>query len=112
MQRNKMISFFALTMILGTVLVGSATVSGQINGFLSVQGTWIVESTGKPVLLRGVNYPGYQSPNPRLHAESAYANFAKMGFNVVRLQISWAKLEPRKGQFDNSFLMWYVDRDV
>jgi endoglycosylceramidase len=112
MQRNKMISFFVLTVMLGTVLVGSATVSGQTNGFLSVQGTWIVDNTGKPILLRGVNYPGYQYPNPRLHAESAYANFAKMGFNVVRLPISWANLEPRKGQFDNSFLMWYVDRDV
>jgi endoglycosylceramidase len=99
-------------MIIGTVIASSATVSAQTNAFLSVQGTWIVDNTGKPVLLRGVNYPGYQYPNPRLHAESAYANFAKMGFNVVRLQISWANLEPRKGQFDNSFLMWYVDRDV
>jgi endoglycosylceramidase len=99
-------------MILGTVIVGNAAVSAQITGFLSVQGTWIVDSTGTPILLRGVNYPGYESPNPRIHMESAYANFAKMGFNVVRLQISWAKLEPRKGQFDSSLLMWYVDRDI
>jgi endoglycosylceramidase len=112
MRPNRTISLLALTIILGTVIVGNATVSAQITGFLSVQGTWIVDNSGKPILLRGVNYPGYQYPNPRLHSESAYANFAEMGFNVVRLQISWANLEPRKGQFDNSFLMWYVDRDV
>jgi hypothetical protein len=106
------ISFFALATILGTVIVGNATVSAQITGFLSVQGTWIVDSTGTPILLSGVNYPGYESLNPRMHTESAYASFAKMGFNVVRLQISWASLERYKGQFDSSLLMWYVDRDV
>jgi endoglycosylceramidase len=47
-----------------------------------------------------------------MHTESAYADFAKMGFNVVRLQISWANLERYKGQFDSSLLIWYVDRDV
>jgi endoglycosylceramidase len=112
MQRNKIISFFALAMILGTVIVGNATVSGRTTGFLSVQGTWIVDSTGTPILLRGVNYPGYDSLYPRSHPESAYANFAKMGFNVVRLQISWASLERYKGRFDDYFLSFYVGRDV
>jgi endoglycosylceramidase len=112
MRRSNIISLFALTVILGTVIASGANVSAQVNGFLSVQGTWIVDSNGKPVLLRGVNYPGYDSPHPRLHSEAAYANFAKMGFNVVRLQISWANLEGYKGRFYDYFLTWYVDRDV
>jgi endoglycosylceramidase len=112
MQRSKVISLFTLAVILGAVIVGSANVSAQVNGFLSVQGTWILDSTGKPILLRGVNYPGYDSPHPKLHTEAAYANFAKMGFNVVRLQISWANLEGYKGRFYDYFLKWYVDRDV
>jgi endoglycosylceramidase len=112
MQHTKAISLFTLAMILGAVIAGSANVSAQANGFLSVYGTWIVDSTGKPILLRGVNYPGYDSQYPKLHTEAAYANFAKMGFNIVRLQISWANLEHYKGQFDSSLLLWYVDRDV
>jgi endoglycosylceramidase len=112
MQRSKAISLFTLAVILGTVIAGGANVSAQVNGFLSVHGTWIVDSTGKPILLRGVNYPGYDSQYPKLHTEAAYANFAKMGFNVVRLQISWANLEAYKGRFYDYFLSWYVDRDV
>jgi aryl-phospho-beta-D-glucosidase BglC (GH1 family) len=112
MQHSKAISLFTLAMILGAVIAGSASVSAQVNGFLSVQGTWIVDSTGKAILLRGVNCPGYDSQYPRLHTEAAYANFAKMGFNVVRLQISWVNLEGYKGRFYDYFLSWYVDRDV
>jgi endoglycosylceramidase len=112
MQHSKAISLFTLAVILGAVIAGGANVSAQVNGFLSVRGTWIVDSTGKPILLRGVNYPGYDSQYPRLHTEAAYANFAKMGFNVVRLQISWANLEAYKGRFYDYFLKFYVDRDV
>jgi endoglycosylceramidase len=112
MQHSKAISLFTLAVMLGAVIAGGANVSAQANGFLSVRGTWIVDSTGKPILLRGVNYPGYDSQYPRLHTEAAYANFAKMGFNVVRLQISWANLEAYKGRFYDYFLKWYVDRDV
>jgi endoglycosylceramidase len=39
-------------------------------------------------------------------------NFAQMGFNVVRLPISWANLERFKGWFDAVFLARYLDRDV
>jgi endoglycosylceramidase len=112
MQHSKAISLFTLAVMLGAVIAGGANVSAQVNGFLSVRGTWIVDSTGTPILLRGVNYPGYDSQYPRLHSEAAYANFAKMGFNVVRLQISWANLEAYKGRFYDYFLKWYVDRDV
>jgi endoglycosylceramidase len=112
MQHSKAISLFTLAVIIGAVIAGGASVSAHANGFLSIRGTWIVDSTGKPILLRGVNYPGYDSPHPKLHTEGAYANFAKMGFNVVRLQISWASLEPYKGRFDSYFFSWYVDRDV
>lgn len=112
MQHSRLISFFTLAILLGMIIAGRATVSGQITGFLSVNGTWIVDSAGKAVLLRGVNYPGYECAHPRGHRESDYASFAQMGFNVVRLPISWANLEYYKGRFDSNFLIWYVDFDV
>lgn len=83
-------------------------------GFLSVNGTWITDSTGHPVILRGVNYPGYAAEGSRLkvHSESDYRMFAQLGFNVVRLPISWSKLERAPGTFSYSYLISYVDKDI
>jgi len=83
-------------------------------GLLSVAGTRIVNPAGAPVFLRGVNYVGYESEDssPVLHSESAYLLFAKVGFNVVRLPISWARLEPSPGKFNEQYLTTFVDNDV
>lgn len=83
-------------------------------GFLSVSGRAIVDSSGKPILLRGVNYPSYAndpygSPSPMV---SDYAFLASKGFNVVRLPISWELLEPEPGIFDSSYLYTSVGRAV
>jgi aryl-phospho-beta-D-glucosidase BglC (GH1 family) len=108
-----LISFLTFAIIIGIVIGWHGTVSAQATtGFLSVKGTWITDSTGKDVLLRGVNYLGYECGPPTSHSESAYAYFAQMGFNVVRLPISWANLEHIKGYFDPTWLLWYVDQDV
>jgi endoglycosylceramidase len=112
MRHNRTISLFALAIILGTVIAGGVTASAQTTGFLTVKDTWITDNTGKAILLRGINYPGYEGAHPSLHTESDYANFAQMGFNVVRLPISWSNLEHSKGSFDISFLLWHVDQDV
>ena len=78
-----------------------------------MKGTWIVNPIGRVVLLRGTNYPGYDhAPTPDAHSESAYELFARAGFNVVRLPISWSKLEPAPGKFSESYLASYVDRDI
>lgn len=37
---------------------------------------------------------------------------SRLGFNVVRLPISWGNLEPRPGMFRESYLASYVDRDI
>ncbi len=112
MRHHRMISLLALALILGIVIAGSTTASAQATGFLSVKGTWITDDAGKAILLRGVNYPGYECGKPRPHREWDYANFAQMGFNVVRLPISWVNLERLKGYFDISFLFWRLDQDV
>lgn len=92
----------------------AATSPGQ--GFLSTQGTSIVNSYGRAVILRGVNYPGYEvnfwSHEPQLHSQYTYYNFRQLGFNVVRLPISWANLEPQPGVFDTNYLRSFVDQDV
>lgn len=47
-----------------------------------------------------------------MHDEATYTRFAQLGFNVVRLQISWAFLEPKPGVFDLSYLTNYVNKDI
>jgi len=112
MRHNRTISLFTLAVILGMVIAGRVTASAQTTGFLTVKDTWITDDTGKEVLLRGVNYRGYEQVPIRLHTESDYASFAQMGFNVVRLPITWADLEPSSGTFNVGFLLWHVDQDV
>lgn len=80
-------------------------------GFLSTRGTSIVDSAGQAIVLRGVNYPGYEQDHPELHSQIAYGTFAGNGFNVVRLPLSWANLEPQPGALDSAYLS-YADQDV
>jgi endoglycosylceramidase len=85
-------------------------------GFLSTRGTSVVDFYGQPIILRGVNYPGYEQNfwhhDPQLHNQYAYYEFTHLGLNVVRLPISWANLEPQPGVFDTSYLKSFVDQDV
>lgn len=64
-------------------------------------------------MLQGVNYPGYEQDYPELHNSAAYRTLALgFEFNVVRLPISWANLEPQPGAFNTTYLSWYVGQDV
>lgn len=100
--------------VLASIVTSWPTASGVSEGRLSVQGTSIVNSIGHNVLLRGVNYVGYgvDNPYPEKHSEQVYETFARLGFNVVRLPISWANLEPYPGRVDERYLANYVDNDI
>ena len=102
-----------LALVLTLSLTSGYTASAVSEGLLSVKGTWIVNSIGRVVLLRGVNYPGYErEQTSELHSESAYELCARAGFNVVRLPIAWSSLESVPGMFDESYLASYVDQDI
>jgi len=107
-----------LALVLATMALGPAGASPTVNsvgrnGFLRTDGIWIVNSEGRRILLRGVNYPGLSwEPQPDKHKEAAYRRFAEIGCNVVRLPISWAHLEPLPGVFDDKYLYGYVDKDI
>ena len=93
-------------------LVGNSLSLSGSEGFLRTEGVQIVDGNGQVVLLRGVNYEGYYWKNPFLHTEADYRYLAKIGFNVVRLPISWAHLEPSPGRFERVYLTNYVDQDI
>jgi endoglycosylceramidase len=105
-------AFLMLLVAEGSVLVPGISVASSLP-FLSTNGTSIVDSTGRTVFLRGVNYPGYEQDLPELHSSAAY-RILRMGFdfNLVRLPISWANLEPQRGVFNFTYLSSFIDQDV
>jgi endoglycosylceramidase len=81
-------------------------------GFLRTQGTWIADQLGNVLVLRGVQFDGYQSGHWDWHGMKDYERIASWGFNVVRLPVAWDFIEPQPGKYDNSYFSKYVDRDV
>jgi aryl-phospho-beta-D-glucosidase BglC (GH1 family) len=96
-----------------TVLASqTAAVSATQQSFLQTEGRWIVDSHNSPILLRGINYWGYQHVAHAAHTEDDYRMFSQWGLNVVRLVVSWGVLEPRPGYFDSSYLANTVSLDI
>jgi hypothetical protein len=73
--------------------------------WLQVDGSSIVREDGATMILRGVNLPPLSSSGVAPARYGAYLDVAKsMGFNVIRLPVSWAELEPSPGGFSTTYL--------
>lgn len=76
--------------------------------WLSVKNGQIVDQFGRTVILRGFNdsallQVGSGQPAPPLTDEDAEL-MQQEGFDVVRLPISWSRLEPSPGRFSQAYL--------
>jgi len=73
--------------------------------WLHVDGSSIVREDGATMILRGVNLPPLSLSGVTPARYGAYLDVAKsMGFNVIRLPVSWAELEPSPGRFSAAYL--------
>ena len=67
-------------------------------GYLSTSGNQIVDSSGTPVALRGVNWFGFATSNGILHGlwarsyTSMLDQIKSLGFNVIRMDFSTQNL--------------------
>ncbi|MGH7609875.1 MAG: glycoside hydrolase family 5 protein, partial [Candidatus Dormibacteria bacterium] len=76
--------------------------------WLHSNGRAIVDSSGREVLLRGMNVTGLlqakdMKPGP-VPTSSDFAEMAADGFDSIRLPVSWSLLEPRPGRFSARYL--------
>jgi endoglycosylceramidase len=88
---------------------------GQLPRLHAVRGErpGVFDEHGRQVVLRGVNVNGlaaYARNNPALDptipiTHGTWDRIAAEGFNVVRLQVSWSRVEPERGEYDEDYVM-------
>lgn len=74
---------------------------------LSTSGTWFTDSDGRAVILHGLNVvykiPPFE-PSASGFSDDDAAFLAANGFNVVRLGVIWAGVEPEPGVYNEAYL--------
>jgi endoglycosylceramidase len=94
-------------LVIAPAATGFSAPTATENGFqwLQVDGSSIIREDGATMILRGVNLPPLSRSGVASARYGAYLDVAKsMGFNVIRLPVSWAELEPSPGRFSTPYL--------
>ncbi len=71
--------------------------------WICTKGRYIIDEDGFYVLLRGADYMGMEF-GWFGHSEEDFARMASWGFNVVRLPIGWAYIEPEESKINEDYL--------
>lgn len=87
--------------------VGSSGSNGAAFAAVRAKDRWLVDSTGRVLMVRGVNQVNKLPPYD--HASLGFSDkdaelLRDYGFNAVRLGVMWAAIEPTRGQYDSNYL--------
>jgi len=105
MRRSPRLAALA-TLALATLVTPPASAVGE----LQAKGGQFVDRDGAVVVLRGVNVAGDSKVPPFRPASdpAVFDALPRLGFNAVRLLFTWEAYEPARGEFDATYLDYYL----
>ncbi len=71
---------------------------------IQVAANRFVDPAGRHVILHGINAGGTNKPDSTWIKPGLCARMRDWGLNVIRLQLEWSELEPKCGQYDETYL--------
>lgn len=105
---------------LPTIVGAPGSPVNPITGFLHTDGTKIVDADGNDVVFHGTNFSGMEYGAGTSYVDSvgngdtvrgylvmpdsAFDYAAAWGFNVLRVPIAWADVEPTQGHYNSDYL--------
>ena len=113
MRHRLLLLLTTLGLALGTVpaLLPNATAApggvGLAASGLSQSGHWVTDSTGRVVIMHGLNQVfkvAPYEPSANGFGDDDAAFLAANGFDAVRVGVIWAAVEPQPGVYDDGYL--------
>lgn len=106
----RIVSAPAVCLAVGSCLLGC---DGGSPSELTAQQGFLRDRAGRAVILRGVNLSSAQRRPPYIDDKVA-ADWARLrdgwGLNAVRYVLTWAAVEPARGQYDDAYLDRVAER--
>ena len=110
-ERVRIRIWFSIACLLGAAAAAKAEPAARIDGWLHTDGSRILDERGREVVFRGVNVSGLEwgagkpwgekgCPTKQygcwaeIQRDNEFEDIAAWGFNMVRLPVAWANLEP------------------
>lgn len=105
----------AVVLLSAALLIPGGALAGGHEDFLTVTDGVIVDGLGREVLLRGLNHIGLRSDRTHLDngpddqfelqdlQDDDFDAMTAMGFNSVRLVVTWEFAEPSRGSYDAAY---------
>ena len=81
--------------------------SGSVSGYISHKGRWLTDSSGRVLLIHGINEVNKEAPFTPCGGGFSVQDvkwIASQGFKVVRLGVLFSGLFPKPGPVDNSYV--------
>lgn len=101
------IALLGVPALVPTAAGAAGSPTGLAASGLSQAGRWITDSSGRVVILHGLNQvfkvPPYE-PSANGFGDDDAAFLADNGFDAVRVGVIWAAVEPQPGVYDDTYL--------